>query len=387
MNKRKTLTLAILAAVTLMACQLSGLVPAAATPTAAAAPTMALPSAAPDLVGQENLLSAIYTQASPGVVSIYTYDSSGTPVGSGSGWVYSTEGYIVTNDHVVQDASKLELDFANGDKVFGTVVAVDPYSDLAVIKVELPASDLHPLTVGNSDNTQVGQTVIAIGNPYGYLSNTMTMGIISAKGRSQPSEAQSTTGGYFSVPDLIQTDAAINPGNSGGPLLNLNGEVIGVNRSITSNSTTLSGQPANSGIGFAIASNLVRRVVPSLIANGKVEYSYLGISASSVSDFTLDGINTLGLKSTTGAYVRSIVSGGPADKAGIRAADQPTGSQGSGAGGDLIIAVDGQSIQYYDDLIRYLVYNTLPGDTVVLTVLRGDQKVDVTVTLGTRPSQ
>jgi S1-C subfamily serine protease len=385
MKKRTTLTLAILAAVTLVACQLSSLVPTAAAPTAVPAPTMALPVVSSDVNGQENLLTAIYAQASPGVVSIYLYDSTGSLLGSGSGWVYSMDGYIVTDDHVVESASKLEIDFINGDKAFGTLVGADPYSDLAVIKVDVPASDLHPLVIGNSDNVQVGQTVIAIGNPYGYLSNTMTTGIVSAKGRSQPSEAQTTTNGYFSVPDLIQTDAAINPGNSGGPLLNLSGEVIGVNRSIASTSTTSSGQPANSGIGFAIASNLVKRVVPSLIANGKVNYSYLGISAASVSDFTLDAINSLGLKSNTGAYILNVVAGGPADKAGIRAAGQATGAQSLGTGGDLVIAADGQQIQYYDDLIRYLVYNKQPGDTIVLTVLRGDQKVDVTVTLGARP--
>jgi S1-C subfamily serine protease len=385
MKKRTTLTLAILAAVTLVACQLSSLVPTAAAPTAVPAPTMALPVVSSDVNGQENLLTAIYAQASPGVVSIYLYDSTGSLLGSGSGWVYSMDGYIVTDDHVVESASKLEIDFINGDKAFGTLVGADPYSDLAVIKVDVPASDLHPLVIGNSDNVQVGQTVIAIGNPYGYLSNTMTTGIVSAKGRSQPSEAQTTTNGYFSVPDLIQTDAAINPGNSGGPLLNLSGEVIGVNRSIASTSTTSSGQPANSGIGFAIASNLVKRVVPSLIANGKVNYSYLGISAASVSDFTLDAINSLGLKSNTGAYILNVVAGGPADKAGIRAAGQATGAQSLGTGGDLVIAADGQQIQYYDDLIRYLVYNKQPGDTIVLTVLRGNQKVDVTVTLGARP--
>jgi S1-C subfamily serine protease len=230
MKKRTTLALAILVAVTLVACQLTSLVPTA-TPTLSAAPTLALPAGSTDLSGQENLLTALYAQVSPGVVAIRAYSANGT--GSlGSGWVYSSEGYIVTNNHVVANSTQVEVDFASGFKAYGKVVGADAHSDLAVIKVDVPAAELHPLVVGNSDSLKVGQTVVAIGNPFG-LNGTMTTGIISAVGRAISSDVQASSGAYYSEGDIIQTDAALNPGNSGGPLLNLNGEVVGINTAIT----------------------------------------------------------------------------------------------------------------------------------------------------------
>jgi 2-alkenal reductase len=321
----------------------------------------------------------IYQQFSPGVVSIRTTTAQG------SGWVYSADGMIVTNNHVVGTETRVEVDFASGFKTFGNVIGTDASSDLAVIKVEDAASELHPLPLGDSDILQVGQTVIAIGNPFG-LSGTMTTGIISALGRSLPVSTQSQSGGYYSNADIIQTDTALNPGNSGGPLLNLNGEVIGINSAIETTAYTTSGEPLNSGIGFAISINTIKRVVPSLIQNGKFEYAYLGIST--LDDLPLDVLQALGLKSTSGAYVTTVTPGGPSDQAGIRAGTQPlnlTGYQDLNKGGDLVIAIDGHPVVTFDDMIRYLLLHKSPGDTVTLTILRGDQQLDIPVVLGTRP--
>jgi 2-alkenal reductase len=211
----------------------------------------------------------------------------------------------------------------------------------------------------------------------------MTLGIISGLGRTQPAHA-ATGGGFFSTADIIQTDAAINPGNSGGPLFNMNGEVIGINQSIrtdTFNQTT--GNAINSGVGFSISINLIKRVVPVLIRDGKYEYPYLGISSNS--DLGLSEIEALGLNTFTGAYVVSVTPGGPADQAGIKAGTIPTSNPNLNAGGDIIIGFDGKPISTFDELLGLLTSNKSPGDTVVLTVLRDGQTMDITVTLGTRP--
>ena len=387
--KSKTTLLVFLSVLVLalMACQLTGLTPLQLTPspTAASQTILApLPGGQTDLVSQQDRMAAIYDQVSPGVVTIQTSLSEGTPVGLGSGWVYSADGYIVTNQHVVEGADKFEVDFPSGDKVFGTLVGTDLDSDLAVIKVDVPAAVLHPLTLGDSDQLEVGQIVVAIGNPFG-LNGTMTTGIVSALGRTLQSnrEAPGGSGSYFSAGDIIQTDAALNPGNSGGPLLNLNGEVVGVNRAIRTTSTTTTGDPVNAGIGFAISINIVKRVVPYLIQDGKYDYPYLGIT--SIDDLPLQYLQELGLTQYTGAYVTSVAPGSPADQAGVRAGTQATSIQGLEAGGDLIIAIDGNTVLHFDDLLKYLFNNKSPGETVVLTVLRGDQQVDLTLTLGKRP--
>jgi 2-alkenal reductase len=213
----------------------------------------------------------------------------------------------------------------------------------------------------------------------------MTLGIISALGRTQDSNRQLAGGGSFSVADMIQTDAAINPGNSGGPLFNLNGEIIGINRSIRTDASNVTGEPVNSGIGFAIPANLIKRVVPAIIQDGIFEYPYMGISALQSELMTLKVINELGLKSMTGVYISGVTAGGPAEQAGVVGASQPTNLPGLQSGGDLVVAIDGSPVKIYDDLIGYLVDNKSPGDTVVLTVLRGDQKVDLTLTLAKRP--
>ena len=333
---------------------------------------------------QQDALEALYQQTIPGVVTVQVDLSQGSALGSG--FVYDTEGHIVTNDHVVEGAqnNKVEVDFNSGDKVYGTVVGTDPDSDLAIIKVDVPASELHPLAIGDSAALKIGQTVIAIGNPFGE-SGTMTVGVVSGLTRTVSSlhAVPGSTGQTFTAGDFIQTDAAINAGNSGGPLLNLNGQVVGIVKSDATNSFTPTGGPISSGIGFAVSSDILKRVAPLLISNGKVDYPYLGIDF--FSDLSLDAIQALGLTQDTGAYVLDVVAGGPADQAGIKAGTQPTSIQGLNAGGDLIIAIDGRPVMQFDDLLAYLIENKSPGDTVVLTVLRGTQKQDITVTLGKRP--
>ncbi len=377
-NRPKILATVLILALATLACQVS--LPAAntgPTPTAVVAqePGVVLPSI--DTVSQQEALVSLYDQVVPGVVAIQT------DLGSGSGFVFDAEGHIVTNYHVVDGASMVEVDFTSGYKTYGTIVGVDPDSDLAVIKVDAPAGELKPLALGDSTQLKVGQTVVAIGNPFG-LTGTMTVGIVSALGRTMDSQRESPNSpGFFSAGDIIQTDAAINPGNSGGPLFNLNGEVVGVNRAIRTSFSSSTGDPLNSGIGFAVAINIVKRVVPVIIAEGKYDYPYLGMS--SMSDLSLPVIEALGLPQYTGAYVTSVVPGSPAEKAGLRAGDKETSIPGLLGGGDLIVAINGQTVLGFDDLLQYLIYNTSPGDTVTLTVIRDGENVDLPLTLGSRP--
>jgi len=366
-----------------LACQIPGTAPVVPDAPNLPPPTpVTLNQPAPvtvDTAGRQEALVSIYEQVMPGIVSLQVVGNGGGSLGSG--FVYDDQGHILTNYHVVEGATQVEVDFTSGYKIYGTVVGTDLDSDLAVVKVNAPASELHPVPLGDSNSLKVGQTVIAIGNPFG-LSGSMTTGIISALGRTLDSQNDAPGGGFFTAGDIIQTDAAINPGNSGGPLFNLNGEVIGVNRAIRTTNFTTTGEPINSGIGFAIAINIVKRVTPVLIAEGQYDYPYLGIS--SIDELSLPQIEALGLQSFTGAYVTSVTPNGPADQAGIRAGGQSS-SSGLNAGGDLIIAIDDQSIQRFDDLLRYLINNKSPGETVVLTVLREEEQVNVTVTLGKRP--
>ncbi|MEW6028153.1 MAG: trypsin-like peptidase domain-containing protein [Chloroflexota bacterium] len=370
------LSLLVLAA---LACQVGG----NAAPSAASAPTPAveapvLPEAG-SVVEDQDVLVALFENVSPGVVAIKTV---GEQAGSlGSGFVYDDRGRIVTNYHVVEGSSEVEVDFVTGFKAYGTVIGTDLDSDLAVVEVDAPASELHPLALGDSDALKVGQSVAAIGNPFG-LDSTMTLGIVSALGRTLDSIHAAPGGGFFTAGDIIQTDAAINPGNSGGPLFNMDGEVVGVNRAIRTDSTSVTGDPLNSGISFAVSSNIVRRVVPVLITDGKYDYPYLGMS--SLDELSLPVIEALGLKTFTGAYVTSVTPGGPADAAGLKGGTEAS-SVGIPAGGDMITAIDGRPIKTFDELLSYLVTNKAPGDTVVLTVMRGEETVEITITLGRRP--
>ena len=335
----------------------------------------------PDEVLLQDSLVQLYQNVGPGVVSIQVFSQAGS--GIGSGFVVDKEGHIVTNYHVVEGASEVEVHFQSGLKVYGEVLGVDLDSDLAVIKVDLDPDRLFPLKLGDSDQLRVGQSVVAIGNPFG-LSSTMTVGIVSARGRTLESIRQTEGGTFFSTGDLIQTDANINPGNSGGPLLNLNGEVIGINRAIQTSGVSPLVTGANTGIGFAVSSNILKVVLPSLKAGETYNYPYLGLSA--LPSLTLAQAEFLDLPQANGAYVVELVPGGPSDQAGIQAGESPTQIPGLFAGGDLIIALDGQEILEFSELLSYMLLNKRPGDEMVLTVLRNGEQRDITVTLGERPS-
>jgi S1-C subfamily serine protease len=339
-----------------------------------------LPQEPMDLEYQDTLLTSLYEKVNPGIVSVQVLGQLGPSLGSG--FVYDTRGHIVTNYHVIEGARDLEIDFPSGMKVRGRVIGTDLDSDLAVIKIDVPEEALFPLALGNSDQLKVGQMVVAIGNPFG-LSGTMTIGIVSARGRTLTSIRQTPEGLPFSAGGIIQTDAAINPGNSGGPLINLRGEVIGVNRAIRTTSVTQEGEPANSGIGFAIPVNIVKRVVPALIEDGSYDYPYLGVSSRE--EISLIEQEALGLPQASGAYVVEVVPGGPAEQAGLKAGTRQSNIPALRAGGDLIIAVDGRPVRVFGDLLSYLMENKSPGDTLVLTIIRDQDEMEVTVTLGKRP--
>jgi S1-C subfamily serine protease len=359
-------------------------------PALTAAPlATAVPNAQPTPSPVPGSLSDLYQKVNGGVVSILIYAPGAAgdslPIAQGSGFVIDTDGHIVTNQHVVSDGGDIEVDFPSGEKAFATLVGTDLDSDLAVLKVDVPANTLTPLPLGDSNKVLVGDTVIAIGNPFG-LSGTMTVGIVSAVGRTLESEHAAPGGNAFTAGDIIQTDAAINPGNSGGPLIDREGEVIGVNRAIRTDSTNATGNPINSGIGFAVPINIVRRVVPVLIQSGHYDYPYVGIQSLDDQVWTLKTLQTLGLPSdATGAYVTCVTPGGPADQAGVKGAGDCQ-QAGLNPGGDLITAIDGQPVRRFSDLLSYLINETSPGDQVTLTVLRDGKQMDIPVTLQPRPN-
>lgn len=330
----------------------------------------------------DEVLVTIYERVNPGVVSITIYSDS-LFVGQGSGFVLDSNGHILTNYHVIEDATDIEITFPSGYHVRADVVGTDLDSDIAVLKVNIPAEELFPLPLGSSSQVKVGQSVVAIGNPYG-LSGTIAVGIVSAKGRILDSMRTTPSGFYFSSADLIQTDAAINPGNSGGPLLNLNGEVIGINRAIRTNGDGETGVLANSGIGFAVPIDIVKHVVPFLIRDGSYNYPYLGIVSRE--NLTLAEREALGLPADAmGAYVLDVPAGSPADRAGLVGGNRLTEIPDLYAGGDLITMVDGQQVRDFSDLLTYLVTNKIPGDELNLTIVREGRESQITVVLDQRP--
>jgi 2-alkenal reductase len=335
---------------------------------------------AEDIANTDLILTSLYERVNPGVVTIISYTSQGE--GSGSGFVYDYDGHIITNYHVVENAQTIEVAFASGLKVYATLVATDIDSDIAVIKVDVERAELVPLPLGDSDALKVGQMVVAIGNPY-RLTSTLTLGVVSAKGRILDSLRTTEDMTSYTAGDLIQTDAAINPGNSGGPLLNLAGEVVGINRAIYTSGTTIEGEAVNSGIGYAISINIVKRVVPFLISEGNYNYPLMGISSTST-DLTLSQWQQISDTVTSGVYVMTVTTGGPADQAGLVGGSQPTNIQGFYSGGDIIIAVDGRPVKVYGDLISYIFKNKSPGDVITLTILRNDKEQEVDLTLGSR---
>jgi S1-C subfamily serine protease len=329
-----------------------------------------------DLRSFQDDLERLYEEASPGVVSIRVLSLDGQTLGSG--FVYDKSGHIVTNYHVVRTESDVEVTFSTGDKTNARIIGVDPDSDLAVLKVDIPFQELVPLPLGDSDEVKVGQFAAAIGNPFG-LEGAMTFGIVSGTGRILRSLSSAYRRSSTSVVETIQTDAAINPGNSGGPLLNMDGEVIGVNESIA----TSGADRHYIGVSFAISINFVKRIASALIQEGEFIYPYLGIS--SVDELSIFEQEALGLSRSSGVYITDVMPDGPADQAGLQAGTQETDVHGVLAGGDLIYAIDGHPVKDFNELINYLIKNMSPGDEVELTVLRGDQVIKFVVTLGRRP--
>ena len=403
-------------------------VPAAQKP--AAQPALQATAAAPVIPGEaasllaayEGALTSIYDQVNPSVVNIrvlvdasaamsgipgFGQDPNGQPSlpfnlpglpgnsdpnapdqdqgqapygeGAGSGFVWDGQGHIVTNNHVIDNAQKIEVTFSDGSTFEAELVGTDPDSDLAVLKVDAPASYLRPVQMGDSDQLKVGQLAIAIGNPYG-LEGTMTTGIISALGRTMPA-GEGMTGSRYSIPDVIQTDAPINPGNSGGVLLNDAGQVIGVTFAIESASGS------NAGIGFVIPAGIVQRVVPSLITDGNYKHPYLGITAGDLTPALAEAMNLDA--SQRGVLIGEVASGGPSDKAGLLGSSQEATVEGVtvNVGGDVVIAIDNQPVQGMDDIISYLSRHGQVGKDVTLTILRDGKQMELPVTLGERPGR
>jgi serine protease Do len=397
--------------------QLQARINGASNPQPAALQTTAQPAATatsttPQNVvttSQDQLYEDLYTQINPSVVNITvimgaaqgsnstpnnpfgnaTPNPNPNPNGNGqgqgvaealgSGFVYDAQGDIVTNNHVVAGATKITVTFADGVEAAATVVGASPDADLAVIKVQGAANELHPLTLGASDALKVGEGVVAIGNPFGQA-GSMSTGIVSGLGRLLADGGTSAGGGNYSIPDIVQTDAAINPGNSGGPLLDLSGHVIGVNTAIDSSSGS------NSGVGYAIPADIVAQVAPALISKGKYQAPYLGISGVTLGS-DLATANKLDAN-TRGVLVADVATGGPAEKAGLKGSTQSTTVDGlpTAIGGDVIVSVDGQAVKQFDDLLSYLFRHTAVGQQITLGVLRGGQTTNVTITLGARPT-
>ncbi|HEY9076026.1 MAG TPA: PDZ domain-containing protein [Anaerolineaceae bacterium] len=345
--------------------------PAASLAPVAQPTPVSVESASPGAVAAlQGTLAQIYTRVNPSVVNIQVTTRASAVTqpsssGVGSGFVWDKAGHIVTNNHVIDGASQITVNFSDGTSAPAKLIGADASSDLAVIKVDVPASKLLPVQVADSNQVKVGQLAIAIGTPFG-LEGTMTVGIISAVGRSMPADLEGTGTSRYSIPDVIQTDAAINPGNSGGVLVNDYGQVIGVTFAIESPSRS------NAGVGFAIPSAIVQKVVPGLIQNGKYEYPWLGISGSDITA-TIRQEQKLD-DNQRGVLVGEVTNGSPAEKGGVKA-------------NDIIISVDRKAVTRFNDLISYLVGNTQVGQKIELTVLRSGKEITLTITLAARPAE
>ena len=387
MNKSRITMIAIVTLVSAtLGCSLStGSLFSSATPT----PTV-LPTAQPPVPAMteepanalEAQVESVYDLAGPAVVNItnlsYAYDLFLRPVpqeGTGSGFIYDTEGHIVTNYHMVENAEELSVTLADGRVYPATVIGTDPSNDLAVIRIE--ADDLpQPVALGDSDNLRVGQFVVAIGNPFGQA-GTLTVGVISALGRIIESPDDRFIG------EAIQTDAAINPGNSGGPLLDLRGQVIGVNSQI------ISPNRSSAGIGFAVPSDTVRRVVPQLITQGHYSHPWLGVGPISLTPEWAQALRQAKMEIPVGEglIVVEVAPGGPADKAGIHGPDQVVRIDNARipVGMDIIVAVNGEPLADLRELTVYLETETQVGDTVEVTIIRDGEEQTIQVTLAERP--
>ena len=318
----------------------------------------------------EYSLIDIFEKAEESVVQVNVLrgESDG---GMGSGFVYSEDGYIITNQHVVQDAQKVTVTFLDGEAYIGDVIGRDRDLDIAVVKINPSNTYMQPIKIGDSSDLKVGEQIAAIGNPFG-LSGSMTSGIISQIGRLLPQE----TG--YSIPDVIQTDAAINPGNSGGPLINMKGEVVGINTAIQSATGEFS------GIGFAVPSNTVKKVVPVLIENGEFRHPWMGISGTDVDP---EFAEVRGLKSSKGFLVVSVIEGSPAELAGLIGVTETKEIDGRefAMDGDIIISIDGKTVRKISDILVHLQREKSIGDEMILSVNRNGEMLELTMILDERP--
>ena len=317
-------------------------------------------------------LVELFEKSEEGVVKIQVERDGQNSGSQGSGFVYDNLGHIITNAHVVDGATKATVTFLDGSQYDAEIIGTDKFTDIAVIKVSEKPRLLHPLQIGDSSQLRVGEQVAAIGNPFG-LSGSMTSGIVSQMGRLLPSQDSG-----FSIPDVIQTDAAINPGNSGGPLLNLRGEVVGINTAIQSSSGEFS------GVGFAIPSNTAIKIVPSLIEDGEYHHPWIGISGR---DIDPDLARVLELKDAKGFLIITVVDGSPADKAGLKGmtATQVIGGKEYPANGDIIISVDDKEVRKISDILIHLQREKSVGDTMVLGVVRDGEFMHISLELVERP--
>ncbi len=287
---------------------------------------------------------------------------------------------------MVAGAEEITVIFADGREAEATIVGADPGSDLAVIKVDVEPSQLTPVVMDDSDSLQVGQLVAAIGNPFG-LDGSMSTGIVSGLGRTLPGAA-APGGAFFNIPNIIQTDAAINPGNSGGPLLNLDGEVIGVNTAIQNNPNNFTATPAFGGIGYAVPALIVNLVVPQLIENGEIMHPWLGVRGNTLLSEVAEA---MGLNSDQrGVLIHEVMTGGPAAKAGLQGNNAQTTIDGFdgpiGIGGDIVVQIDGEPVNEFEDLLGYIVTRVGVGETIQLKIIRNGELIDLEATLEARPS-
>ena len=319
-------------------------------------------------------LIEIFEKSEPGVVRVNTQRNQtiNDVGGVGSGFVFDKKGHIITNAHVIEDSTKTVVTFLDGRSYNAEIIGIDQYTDIGVIKVNADLKLLQPLTLGDSSNLQVGEPITAIGNPFG-LSGSMTSGIISQMGRLLPS------GSGYSIPDVIQTDAAINPGNSGGPLLNMRGDIVGINTAIQSTTGEFT------GVGFAIPSQTVAKIVPTLISEGEYNHPWIGISGR---DIDPDMANVLGLKDALGFLIITVVEDSPASEAGLIGSDKTikVESREYQVGGDIILAVDGIDVRKIDDILIHLQRVKTVGDEMNLEILRDGRTTNITIVLQERPN-
>ncbi|MFI5407272.1 MAG: S1C family serine protease [Nitrososphaerales archaeon] len=335
-----------------------------------------IPSAIGETTAYSKNLSLIeiFEKSEPGVVrvNVQRTDQANGTSGVGSGFVFDKKGHIITNSHVVKDVKKVVVTFLDGRSYNAEIIGFDEFTDIGVVKVNADLSLLQPLALGDSSNLKVGEPIAAIGNPFG-LSGSMTSGIVSQLGRLLPS------GAGYSIPDVIQTDAAINPGNSGGPLLNMRGEIVGINTAIQSTTGEFT------GVGFAVPSQTIAKIVPSLIENGKYHHPWIGISGR---DIDPDLAKVLNLKDAVGFLVITVVENSPAAKAGIHGSDETVQVEGVNypIGGDIILSVDGKQVRKIDDILIHLQRAKSVGDEMSLEILRDGRTTNITIALEERPN-